>query len=115
MVGKELPRTLENAEFLAKSLAEKLNCTIILTLDKDGMLVYEGKTKHFPIYQREVRDVSGAGDTVVSAIAVGLANQLNLEETVYFANHAAGVKVEKIGVQPVLLEEVIKDIELHNN
>ncbi len=115
MVGKEMPRTLENAELMTKILSERLNSVIILTLDKDGMLFYKDKPKHFPIYQREVRDVSGAGDTVVSAIAVGLANKLNLEEAISFANHAAGVKVEKLGVQPVLLEEVVKDLELHNN
>lgn len=108
--------SIENAEKLAKTLYEKLNSGIILTLSELGMLYYNGDLcKHFPTFKREVRDVAGAGDTVVAALAVGLANNLSTEEAVIFANHAGGVKVQKAGVQPVSLDEIVEDIKFHNN
>ena len=105
----------DNAKRLSEDLYAKLNSSILLTMAEHGILFYNGNDfNHFPIFKREVRDVSGAGDTVVAALAVGLANKLDIKEAIYFANHAAGVKVEKAGVKPVSLNEVIDDIKLHN-
>lgn len=107
--------SIDNAKKLSENLYSRLNSSIILTMAEHGILFYNGKDfTHFPIFKREVRDVSGAGDTVVAALAVGLANSLDIKEAIYFANHAAGVKVEKAGVQPVYLNEVINDIKSHN-
>lgn len=116
MVGKKLPFDIDSAKVLSMELSVKLDVGVILTMSEFGIfLYYNGFSHHFPTFQRQVRDVSGAGDTVVGALAVALANGLSIQEAVYFANHAAGVKVEKLGVQPVYLDEVISDIKLHNN
>jgi len=116
MTGKKLELSVDNAAKLARILYKKLNLDIVLTIAEHGILLYnqDGK-QHFPTHKREVRDVGGAGDTVVASLAVGLSNNLSLEEAVDFANHAGGVAVEKSGVQPVFLEEIIGDIELHHN
>ena len=56
---------------------------------------------------KEVFDVSGAGDTVVSFIAAGLASSLKLEEVVKIANIAAGIVVNKTGTSVAHLSEML--------
>ena len=62
----------------------------------------------------EVFDVSGAGDTVVSYIAAGLASSLKIEEVVEIANLAAGVVVNKTGTSVAHLSEVLLSINKNN-
>lgn len=108
--------TDKNAKKLAEYLYDKLNSSIVLTRAEKGIYFYNSSySKQFHTFKRGVRDVSGAGDTVVAALAVGLANNLDIDELINFANHAGGVKVEKPRVQPVYLEEVVGDIKLHHN
>ena len=52
---------------------------------------------HVPAQAREVYDVSGAGDTVIAALAVMLAAGASLAEAVKIANRAAGIVVGKLG------------------
>jgi D-beta-D-heptose 7-phosphate kinase/D-beta-D-heptose 1-phosphate adenosyltransferase len=123
-ISREKDNVLEDAFTLGLSLKRDLNSSVILTLSENGICfiprykpeheIYRTVTTHYPTYPRQVRDVSGAGDTVVAALAVGLANNLSIEESIMFANHAAGVKVQKSGVQPVSLDEVVEDIRFHN-
>jgi bifunctional ADP-heptose synthase (sugar kinase/adenylyltransferase) len=123
-ISKEKDNVLEDAFKLGLSLKRDLNSSVILTLSENGIYfiprdkpaheIYRTAKTHYSTYKRQVRDVSGAGDTVVAALALGLANNLSIEESIMFANHAAGVKVEKSGVQPVSLDEVIEDIQIHN-
>ena len=56
---------------------------------------------------KEVFDVSGAGDTVVSFIAAGLARSLKIEEVVKIANMAAGIVVNKTGTSVAHLSEML--------
>ncbi len=73
---------------------------VVATRSKDGMSVVEkdkGKITHWPTRAREVFDVSGAGDTVIAVLALGLAIKLPLNEAAYIANAAAGVVVGKLG------------------
>lgn len=62
---------------------------------------------------REVYDVSGAGDTVVSVMAMALAAGARPWEAAYLANAAAGICVSKVGTQPVNAEELLRDV--HND
>ena len=57
---------------------------------------------------REVFDVSGAGDTVLSVIGVGLAAGLNLEQAAAVSNLAAGVVVGKVGTSTVSPDEILQ-------
>jgi len=116
ITGLKLEFSQDNARKLAKALHEKTNSSVVLKMSDNGILYYDGNHfDYYPTFKREVRDVSGAGDTVMAALAVSLANGLNIREAVYIANHAGGVKVEKSGVQPVSFLEIIEDIKSHNN
>jgi D-beta-D-heptose 7-phosphate kinase/D-beta-D-heptose 1-phosphate adenosyltransferase len=52
---------------------------------------------HLPTVAREVFDVTGAGDTVVSAIAVALAAGATMVEAAIISNHAAGIVIKEVG------------------
>ncbi len=75
----------------------------VLTLSERGILAYgeaEGFV-HVPAHYRNIVDVSGAGDTVISVLAVGLALQLPLQKAVALANLAGGLVCEYVGVVPI--------------
>ncbi|MDE2239512.1 MAG: D-glycero-beta-D-manno-heptose-7-phosphate kinase [Rhodospirillales bacterium] len=71
---------------------------VLVTRSEDGMtLVTEDEVRHYPGEAREVFDVSGAGDTVVAALATALAVEVPLPEAARLANIAAGIVVGKVG------------------
>jgi len=72
---------------------------ILMTLGEEGMVLCERGQKPvaIPARVREVFDVTGAGDTVVATLALGLAAGRSLEESARWANAAAGVVVGKVG------------------
>lgn len=96
--------TLENATSVLKS---NYNLTkSVITLGKDGIALFDDHLKIFPTKAKEVYDVTGAGDTVIAAIAYKLAKNQTIEEAIEFANLAAGVVVGKIGVATASLSEI---------
>ncbi len=66
---------------------------------------------HIPARAREVYDVTGAGDTVVSVLAMSLAAGLNHLEAAHLANWAAGVVVAKMGTATLTADELIDYLE----
>ena len=117
-LGKKIKSTGDLDEFAAELLT-KLNCeNIILTLGEQGMMIFEnsnGKLKQEKIgtKARKVADVSGAGDTVISTIAVCLAGGASLKEAAIISNYAAGLVVEEVGIVPIhkntLIENILKE------
>ena len=89
---------------LEKSATEKL----LITCGKDGMVLFEPGQKPFTISTkaREVYDVSGAGDTVIAVLGLGVAAGLSLKEAVTLANTAAGIVVGKVGTATVTRREL---------
>jgi D-beta-D-heptose 7-phosphate kinase / D-beta-D-heptose 1-phosphate adenosyltransferase len=81
---------------------------LLVTEGEDGMTLFENGSapEHFPALAREVFDVTGAGDTVISAIAVSLGAGLSTREAAKIANIAAGFAVERVGTAVVGIEEV---------
>lgn len=82
---------------------------VVVTLGKDGMAVFErGKAgfQHTPTFAREVFDVSGAGDTVISMMALALSAGASIESAVILGNVAAGVVVAKRGTATVSPQEL---------
>jgi len=96
-----------------KVLAEKLNAqNVVMTLSERGMVVYDGKQiSHLPAYKRNISDVSGAGDTVISILALGMALGQHFLATAELANIGGGLVCEKSGVEPIYAEELIKETE----
>lgn len=79
---------------------------LLVTRAGDGMTLYDGGQHHIPSKAREVFDVTGAGDTVIAAVAVMLAQEKTLLEAATIANYAAGVAVQKFGTSTVTTEEL---------
>jgi len=67
-----------------------------------------------PTYALKVFDVTGAGDTVIAALSLGLVSGLSLEQSCVLANYAAGVVVGKVGCVPCEVPELIDYIETTN-
>ena len=71
-----------------------------------------GEFLKIPTFAKEVFDVSGAGDTVVSVLTLALSCGASLEEAAVLANFAAGIVVGKIGTASVTPEELKKYIQV---
>ncbi len=82
---------------------------VLITRSKEGMslLKKDESVLTIPTQAREVYDVSGAGDTVVAILGLGLANRLSFAEAATLANIGAGIVVSKVGTAPVTSEEVV--------
>ena len=74
-----------------------------MTRGADGMTLYRGGDRgaHVPAAAREVFDVTGAGDTVVATLTLGLAAGLALEVAMELASLAAGIVVSRRGTSTV--------------
>ena len=72
---------------------------VLITLSEQGMMLFrkDQPPYHTPTRAREIYDVSGAGDTVISLYTLALAAGASPEEAAEIANHAAGVVVGKLG------------------
>jgi D-beta-D-heptose 7-phosphate kinase/D-beta-D-heptose 1-phosphate adenosyltransferase len=102
-------KTDEEVILAAKSLQKNAKIqNVLATRSEEGMTLVnaDGKVAHFRAVPREVYDVSGAGDTVVATLAVGLGYGLPLEQAVHLANLAGTIVVGKIGTATVSLEEL---------
>ncbi|MBE2226940.1 MAG: D-glycero-beta-D-manno-heptose-7-phosphate kinase [Ignavibacteria bacterium] len=90
-----------------RKLIDKLNCEyLVLTRGEKGMMLFDKEKNktvilNIPTKARRVADVSGAGDTVISTIAVMLAGGANIIEAVMLANQAAGIVCEEVGIIPI--------------
>jgi D-beta-D-heptose 7-phosphate kinase / D-beta-D-heptose 1-phosphate adenosyltransferase len=94
-----------------RKLREELDLeAIVLTRSEEGMSLFfrDGREMHLPTEAREVYDVSGAGDTVLAVLGVGLGSGLALEEAARVSNVAAGVVVGKVGTSTVTPEEILE-------
>ncbi len=78
-----------------------------ITLSEEGMAIFsaDGMEK-IPTVAREVFDVTGAGDTVIAALAYAYVQGKDIQEAAHFANEAAAVAVSKVGSATVTLEEI---------
>ena len=82
---------------------------LLVTRGEEGMSLYrQGRVFHVKAEKREVYDVSGAGDTVIAALATMLASGVGIEQAVRIANRAAGIKVMKFGTAAVGKAELFR-------
>lgn len=82
---------------------------LLVTLGPLGMALVEpsGNIERIPASVREVYDVTGAGDTVIATLALGLAAGASPSEAAQLANRAAGIVVGKVGTSTVSPEELV--------
>jgi rfaE bifunctional protein kinase chain/domain len=88
------------------------DCAILLTRGSKGMSLFrkDHPVVHIPTVARNVFDVTGAGDTVVSVLAMALACQAPLADAARLANIAAGIVVGKIGTAAVSITELLDEV-----
>ena len=114
--GLEIEFDVLSESELSKNVAfvlEKLNAKgILLTLSEHG-IYYQSKSKILreSAHKRNIVDVSGAGDTVVSVAALALACGLDDDDLMRIANLAGGLVCEKVGVVPILVEDLINSLK----
>lgn len=59
---------------------------------------------------RKVRDVSGAGDTVISTLTISLAAKTDIQTAAYLANYAAGIVCEEVGIVPIEINKLFETV-----
>jgi len=81
---------------------------LLVTRGEQGMTLLERdkSPRHLPTHAREVFDVTGAGDTVISVLATALAAGMPLEAATQLSNMAAGIVVGKLGTATASLDEI---------
>ncbi|MBW1804142.1 MAG: D-glycero-beta-D-manno-heptose-7-phosphate kinase [Deltaproteobacteria bacterium] len=92
-----------------RQMIETLHCrSVLITQGRDGMTLFEnsGEISHIPTVARKVFDVTGAGDTVISTLCLGLAAGMDLKSAAIISNFAAGLVVGEVGTSTVTAEEL---------
>ena len=97
-----------------KILSQIKSDGLLITRGKEGMTLFEkdGKITDIDVYGTDqVADVTGAGDTVISALTLTLCSDASMKEAARIANYAGGIVVMKSGTATVTIEEIKNAIE----
>jgi len=86
--------------------------SLLITRGEQGMALFEppNELTHFPTRATKVFDVTGAGDTVISAVAIALAAGANMKEAAYLANFAAGLVIREVGTAQTTKAELAEAV-----
>lgn len=105
---------IEEVKFAVRQMRNVMNVdAALITLSEKGVYITDYvEEHHIPAHKREISDVSGAGDTVVSIASLCMAAGLPLDQVAGIANLGGGLVCEQLGVIPInkskLLEEALK-------
>jgi len=109
-----LPPDSANTDKIGRRLLRRLDLEAsIITRDRDGMSLYRkgAKPLHIPARAREVFDVTGAGDMVLSVLGLVLAGDGTIDQAVQIANVAGGLEVARLGVVPLSRNEIVAELQ----
>lgn len=104
-------------EVAAQKVLETTEAEVLMvTRSEDGIsLFYQtGKREDFSVRQREVTDVTGAGDTVLATLTMALANKLSVSEATQLSNVAAGIAISHFGCARVTLSDLARQLLSHD-
>jgi D-glycero-beta-D-manno-heptose-7-phosphate kinase len=81
---------------------------LLVTRSESGISLFErsGGRSDFPVISKEVKDVTGAGDTVLATLSVALASNIDLKDSIQLSNVAAGIAIERVGCARVNIGEL---------
>lgn len=81
---------------------------LLITRSEAGITVFDrkGSRSDFPVHSKEVKDVTGAGDTVLATLCMALANRLDIATAAQLSNISAGIAIERLGCVQVTLSEM---------
>ncbi|HDZ88843.1 MAG TPA: hypothetical protein ENH38_09555 [Nitrospirae bacterium] len=93
-------------------LLSKLRCkSVLITLGKEGMSLFgKDDIHHIPTVARHVFDVTGAGDTVISAFTLAYISGATMLQSAEISNHAAGIVVGEVGTAATTADEILTSI-----
>ena len=102
-----------NVDKAGRALVEYFGSDILMTKGAEGMSIFlkNGERQDITTKKIKVYDVSGAGDTAVAALTLGLISGLNLKDSALIANCAAGVVVQKPGTATLSAEELLASLD----
>ena len=106
-------KDIKEIQSAVSELKKKLNSqSILITLSDKGVYIDHEKEKHLiPAHVREISDVSGAGDTVVSIAALCYTLNLPSKFLAALSNLAGGIVCEHVGVVPINRDDLYKEAE----
>jgi D-beta-D-heptose 7-phosphate kinase/D-beta-D-heptose 1-phosphate adenosyltransferase len=97
-------------EFVAQEIFKKTsNITyLMITRSEAGISLFTQAGEHFefPARSKEIKDVTGAGDTVLAMITIALASGLDIKSSLQLANIAAGIAIERLGCARIDLADM---------
>jgi D-glycero-beta-D-manno-heptose-7-phosphate kinase len=100
----DIKSLMEHAEKFSKSNNIE---NVMVTLSEHGVMLYNPKIQsHIPAEIRNISDVSGAGDTVISTAALAFSQGVRGKELVTLSNLAGGLVCEEVGVVPINKERL---------
>ncbi len=111
-VEQAVPIKIQDKNDLDRAAEYLLNLThaevLLITRGKNGMMLYQNKEEPVDIdtQAKEVFDVTGAGDTVVSVLGMALAIGFNYKDSAWLSNMAASIVVGKVGTATITLNEI---------
>ena len=99
----------EDLKKVGKKLLNNKKCkALLITRGKDGMTLFEqeGRVTHIKSIARKIYDVTGAGDTVIATLTLGIAGGLDLKSAAYLSNLSGGIVVGEIGTSTVKIDNL---------
>lgn len=110
---------ITNEDALLKAMHKLQEITaceqIVVTLSEEGMAVLEKDIHKIPTKANEVFDVTGAGDTVLACLGIGMASGMDIIDACHFANHAAAIVVSRVGSATTTIDEIAEHIKLNTH
>ena len=104
-------QVIDDVAAAGKTLISELGLeALLITQGENGMTLFQNGEKpiHFQTKARTVYDVTGAGDTVIAALAVAMAAGANLLQAAELSNISAGLVVEEVGTTTISQEKLLK-------
>lgn len=100
-------------EMAVEQLIKEIDCEgALITLSERGVFInYQNETHLIPAHMREISDVSGAGDTVISLVSIAIALKLSPFLIAALSNLGGGLVCEHVGVVPIDKSELFKEAE----
>lgn len=107
-----LPADAPLKDIASKVLALTSSDALMITRSQDGISLFfkDGHREDFPVRVREVRDVTGAGDTVLAVLACAMASGLSISEAAPLSNIAAGIAIERFGCARISLRDIARRV-----
>lgn len=104
-------RLSKEASLETVAQAIRLTCVtdmLLITRSEQGMTLFDSSLRRFdfPVRSKDVKDVTGAGDTALAMVSVALGSQIEIESAIQLANIAAGIAIERVGCVRVTLSEL---------